>query len=127
MAIALQGTAGSIKALRDAVVRPTTLGATVTAGAPVTLQSDGYWDHTDTSTAQLTVRIALEAGVVGDVIPAAVRGPVSNITGGTPGALVYGSDTAGGISETAGTKSLIIGYNESATVLFVQPQLVDLS
>ena len=56
-----------------------------------------------------------------------VHGPVSSITGGTPGLLVYGSDTAGEVSETAGTKDTIIGYNESATVLFVQPQIVDLS
>jgi hypothetical protein len=49
------------------------------------------------------------------------------LTGATVAAIVYGGDTAGEPVETAGTKSAIAGFNESATVLFVRPRLVDLS
>lgn len=127
MAIAVQTVAEKVKPLEGAIVRRGTLGATTTAGQPVTLQSDGKWDPTDTSTAQVTVRIAVQGGADGEVVDMVVHGPVSSITGGTPGLLVFGSDTAGEVSETAGTKDTVIGYNESATVLFVQPQIVDLS
>jgi hypothetical protein len=54
-------------------------------------------------------------------------GPVVCLTGATVAAIVYGGDTAGEPVETAGTKSAIAGFNESATVLFVRPRLVDLS
>jgi hypothetical protein len=45
----------------------------------------------------------------------------------TPGTAIYVSDTAGEYSETAGTKSFIIGYAETATKLFVHPQPVALA
>ncbi len=127
MAIAVQTVAERIKPLEGSITRKGTLGATTVAGQPVTLQSDGFWDPTDTSAAQLTVAIAVQGGAAAEEIDLVMYGPVSSITGGTPGLLVYGSDTAGGVSETAGTKTTIIGYNRSATVLFVQPQIVSLS
>ncbi len=114
-----------IKPLNGAIVRRGTLGATVTKGHPVTLQSDGYWDHTDTSAAQLTVTVAVQGGAVGDRVDLVHSGPVKCLSGATPGSLVYGSDTAGAYDTAAGTKSLVIGYVESATVLFVKPQIVD--
>lgn len=120
-----QGT--DIKPLPGSIVRKGTLGTTVTKGDPVTLQSDGYWDPCDTSTAQLTVGIAVQGGVVGDVIDIVVYGPVQCISGATPGALAYGSDTAGALDDAVGTKDLVVGYVESATVLFVRPQIIDFS
>lgn len=125
MAAITQGT--DIKPLRGAVIRKVTLGATVTKGDPITLQSDGYWDMTDTSTAQLTARVAVQGGAVGDVVDSVCSGPVQCISGATPGALVYGSDTAGAYDDAVGTKDLVIGYVESAAVLFVQPQIIDFS
>lgn len=127
MAIARDTTAANIKPLEGSIVRRATLGTTVSAGELVTEQSDGYWDPTDTSAAQLTVAIAVQGGVVGDVVDLVVFGPVKCLTGATPGSLVYGSDTAGEPSATAGTKGLVAGYAESATVLFVQPQIIDFS
>ena len=113
-----------IKPLNGAIVRKGTSGAAVTKGHPVTLQSDGYWDHTDASTAQLTVGIAVQtASGSGEVIDIVRYGPVQCTSGCTPGALVYASDTAGGMDTAAGTKDLVIGYSETATVVFVQPQL----
>lgn len=125
MAAITQGT--DIKPLPGAIVRKGTLGTTVTKGDPVTLQSDGYWDPTDTSAAQLTVGIAVQGGVVGDVVDIVVYGPVQCISGATPGSLAYGSDTAGALDTAVGTKDLVVGYVESATVLFVQPQIIDFS
>jgi len=116
-----------IKPLGGAIIRRGTLGATVTKGHPVTLQSDGYWEHTDTDTAQITVAVAGEGGAVGERVDLVTHGPIQCLSGATPGTLVYGSDTVGTYDDAAGTKSTIIGYAESATVLFVLPQIVDLA
>ncbi len=131
MAIGIQTDSTKIKPQGSgpykAFIRKITLGGTVTAGSPVTLQSDGKWDDSDASAAQLTVGIAVQGGADTEGVDIVTYGPINNITGGTPGALVYTSDTAGELSETAGTKSTIIGYVETATILFVCPQIVDLS
>jgi len=115
-----------IKPLTGAITRRGTLGATVTKGHPVTLQSDGYWDHTDTTTnAQVTVAVAVQGGAVGDEVDLVVFGPVQCLSGATIGSLVYGSDTAGAYDTAVGGKDTLIGYAETATVLFVQPQIID--
>lgn len=119
--------AADVKPLEGAIVRKGTLGATVTAPAPVTLQSDGKWDGTDTSTAQLTVAIALQSGVDGQEVDLCFFGRCVALSGATPGVLVYGSDTAGAFDDAVGTKDLKIGFAETATVLFVQPQIIDFS
>ncbi len=127
MAIARQTTASKVNPLSGAVVRRGVLGATVSAGELVTMQADGFWDPTDTAAAQLNVAIAVQGGASGETVDLVVHGPIQCITGGTPAALVYGSNTAGEPSESAGTKSTIVGRVESALVIFVQPQIVDLS
>ena len=119
--------AADVKPLEGAIIRKGILGAAVTAPSPVTLQSDGYWDGTDTSAAQLTVSIALQSGVAGDTVDLVMFGPVVALSGATIGSLVYGSDTAGAFDTAVGTKDLKIGYAETATVLFVNPQIIDFS
>jgi len=116
-----------IKPLQGAIIRRGTLGATVTKGHPVTLQSDGYWDHTDTTTLQFTVAVAVEGGAVGDRVDLVTYGPIQCISGATIGSLVFGSETTGAYDTATGGKGLVIGYAESATVLFVKPQTVDFS
>ena len=71
--------------------------------------------------------MAIKSG--GDTDPAEVvlYGPVKVLVDATPGTAIYVSDTAGEYSETAGTKSFIIGYAETATKLFVHPQPVALA
>lgn len=127
MAIARDTTAANIKPLEGAIVRRFTAGATVAAGELVTMQSDGYVDPTNTSAVQNIVGVAIQAAVAGDRIDVVVFGPVKCLTGATVGATVYGSDTAGEPAETAGTKTTIAGWAESATVLFVSPVKVSLS
>lgn len=127
MAIARDTTAANIKPLEGAVIRRGTAGDTIAAGEIVELQSDGYWDAAAASAVVMNGGIALQAASAGEKIDVVVFGPVKCLTGATPGAIVYVSDTAGEPAETAGTKSAVIGYNESATVLFVNFQTVAFS
>ena len=124
MAIARDTTAANIKPLEGAIIRRGVLGDTVAAGEIVEMQTDGYWDPAVATGVVMNGAICIEAGVVGDTVDLVVFGPVKALTGATPGAIVYVSDTAGEPSETAGTKSAVIGYAESATVLFVNFQTV---
>ena len=116
-----------IKPLQGAIVRRGTLGASTTKGYPVTLQSDGYWDPTNTTTnAQLTIAVAVQGGSEGDRVDLVRYGPIQCISGATIGSLVYGAD-ATGYDTAVGAKDTVIGYAESATVLFVKPQIIDFS
>lgn len=116
-----------VKPLEGAITQKIQLGATVTAPAPVTQQSDGKWDGTDTSAAQLTIAVAMQSGVDTDWVDAVVYGPMVAFSGATPGTLAYGSDTGGAFDTAAGTKGLVIGRVDKATVLFVDPQIIDFS
>jgi hypothetical protein len=110
-----------------AIVHKVQLGATVTAPAPIVLQSDGKWDGLDTSAAQLTCAVALQSGVDTNWVDACFYGPVTCLSGATIGSIVYGSDTAGAFDTAAGTKTTIVGFAMTATKLFVQPDIVDLA
>ncbi|MCP4933352.1 MAG: hypothetical protein GY927_03900 [bacterium] len=127
MAAITKISAKNVKKLVGSVHHRIQLGATVTAPSPVTEQSDGKWDGTDTSAAQLTAMVALQSGVDGDWIDAVSHGPIEALSGATAGTLVYGSDTAGAFDTAAGTKGLVIGYAGSASVLVVAPQIIDFS
>ncbi len=130
MAIAIDTTAANLKPLGGAIVRNYTAGAAVTAGAPVYLDSSGYVQMADASAVatNYVIGAAIQAAAAsGDRIDVVVHGPMKLTTGGTPGAIVYISDTTGAVSETAGTKTTILGVNESATVVFIRPVIVSLS
>lgn len=127
MAAARDTVAEHIKPLEGAIVRRGTLGAATEAGEVVTLQSDGFWDPSLATAVQFSVAIAVQGGAAGDRVDLVRYGPVVCMTGATVGARIFTTDTAGEMAETAGTKDTIIGYAESATVLFVQPQIIDMS
>jgi hypothetical protein len=127
MAIARDTVAANIKPLDGAIVRRGTLGDTVAAGEICSLQTDGFWDPGIGTGVVHSGAIALQAGAAGDVIDLVRFGPVVCLTGATIGTTVYVSDTAGEPAETAGTKSAVIGYSESATILFVNFQTVAFS
>lgn len=124
MAIARQTTAEKVKPLEGARTRRATLGATVAAGEIVQLQSDGYWDPSIATGVVKNSAVAVKGGVAGDVVDVVISGPIECLTGATPGAIVYVSDTAGEPAESAGTKSAVIGFAESETVLIVNFQTV---
>lgn len=125
MAIARDTTAKNIKPLTGAKVRRYTAGATISPGELVAMASDGKVDPANASTITLAkvVGVALGDGdaVDGDRIDVVTEGPVVCLTGATPGATVYATDTAGEPGETAGTKISVAGFVESATVLYVRP------
>lgn len=110
-----------------AFIRKGTLGATTEAGEIVALQSDGKWDPAAASGVVLFAGIAIQGGGDTDPVDIVTYGPVEVLTGATPGTAIYISDTAGEYSATAGTKSHIIGYAETETILFVAPQPVALA
>lgn len=122
MSIARDTTAANIKPLEGAIVRRFTAGATVAAGEIVSMQSDGYVDPADTtSAAACVVGIALQGAASGGRVDVVVFGPVKAITGGTPGSTLHATNTAGEPGESAGSNAGITGFVESATVAFVRP------
>lgn len=125
MAFGRLTTAALIKPMQGAIVRRVQLGATVSAGEAITLKADGKWDPTDASTAQLTVRVAVQGGADTEYVDSVALGPILCFEEAVIGGLIYASDTAGEYGETAGTKSLVVGYAETAAILFVRPQIVD--
>lgn len=110
-----------------AFIRKGTLGATTEAGEIVALQSDGKWDPAAASGVVLFAGVAVQGGGDGDAVDIVTYGPLYVLTDATPGTAIYASDTAGEYSATAGTKSYIIGYAETANILFVNPQPVALA
>ena len=135
MAFANETTVANIKPLEGAIVRRYSAGAAITPGDAVCMSSDGYIDPADSDAlaTNTVVGIALvprnqgSAYAAGDVVDVVTFGPVLCATGGTPGAYAYTSATAGQMAESAGTKSLIVGFVESATVVFVRPTPITLS
>ena len=127
MAIGRQTTAKSVKPLQGAIIRRFTPGAAIAVGEIVSMESDGNVDPANTTSAAATVvGIALTAASAASTpgkIDVVVHGPVSAITGGTPGATLFATDTAGEPGESAGTNTSIAGFVESATVAFVRPEL----
>lgn len=129
MAIARETDDKLVKPLGGAIIRRRAVGATVEAGEAVYLDSAGAVRPTNAGAVATNYPygIAVQDGAAGDTIDIVVHGPVLCLTGATLGAIVYTTDTAGEPGETAGTKTSILGVNESATVLFVRPQIISLS
>ena len=128
-------TAAQIRPLTEngAVLRRYTAGASITIGDAVYVASDGDVEPADgnavASARAIGIAVASYDGETsvnsGDPVTVCVFGPVSGFSGMTPGANHYVSDEAGNVADSAGTCSRIIGYAESATVLFVHPEQND--
>jgi len=122
MAIARNTDATTIKPLEGAIVRRYTAGATIAAGEIVAMQSDGYVDPANTTAAAAcVVGIALQSVAAGQIVDVVIHGPVTAITGGTPGSTLHATNTAGEPGESAGTNAGIAGFVEAATIAFVRP------
>ena len=124
MAIARGTVAEKIKPLRGSIVIRGLLGATTEAGELVSLQTDGFWDPAIATGVVLSCGIAVQGGVATEAVDIVTHGPIECTTGGAIGAIVYVSDTAGEIAETAGTKSAVVGWNLTATSVYVNFQTV---
>lgn len=129
MAFGRNTTAELIKPLEGAVIRRFTAGAAIAAGEIVALMADGYVDPANTTdfTAACVMGISIQAAAAGGRVDVVTSGPVVCLIDATPGSLIYASDTAGEPSESVGTKDVLVGIAESATVLFVRPEFIDRS
>lgn len=128
-------TAANVRALQanGAVVRSFTAGGSITVGDLVYIASDGDVEQAD-GTGQASAKaigIAVESydGETsinsGDSVSVCVLGPVSGFSGMTPGQTLYTSDTAGNVSDTAGTYTHVIGRAEAADIIWVEPDHSD--
>lgn len=127
-------TAASIKPLNGAIMRRGTAGATLTPGAAVYLDGTNGWKLADAD----AVASAQARGIVvsdgfgstsfasGSAVDIVVHGPVAGYASMTIGGAVFNSVTAGDVDQTApalsGDYPFAIGWAESASVIFVQPQ-----
>lgn len=126
MTLAVETDLTKIRALKGSITRPYVCGAVVTAGSPVALDSSGYVQHADGNSSDpaadmvqgITLQTTTAAGQRVDVV---TYGPVHCMTGATPGAYVYISDTVA-LPDHTSTSNGLIGIAESANILFVRPQ-----
>jgi len=117
-------TKADVRPLAGAIIRRGEAGGTIEAGEAVYLNSTNGWKIADGSAAAslaglVGVMVAPQDAADGDIIDICLSGPVTGYAAMDPGALHYVSDTDGEIDTAAGTKTKIIGYAESATVLWV--------
>ena len=124
MAATRDTTAKNIKPLTGAIIRRHTSGAAIAAGECVGLSDDGFVDPCDmTSAVDQAIGVAIQAASgAAEEIDVVVYGPVKCITGGTIGATVFNTTSAGEYTQTDSGDTTAVGYAESATVLFVQPE-----
>ena len=135
MSIALETTLSNIKPLDGAKVRRYLAGAAISPGHAVYISAAGTVSGADSDAVatNYVVGVALAprnqatAYAAGDMVDVVTFGPVQCVTGATAGSIIYTSGTAGVVAESTGTKTSIVGVAESATVVFVNPQIVSLS
>ena len=132
-------TAAQVAALTEngAVLRRHVAGGALTVGQLVSLSADGFVDPADGNVALGTlarpigIAVALYDGETaiasGRPVTVCVFGPVSGFSSMTPGDNHYLSDTAGRINDAVGTYDKIVGYAETASILFVHIEQVDSS
>ena len=126
-------TAADVRPLPGAIVRRFEAGATMTPGDLVYVASDAQVELADIDGAASAQAIGIVVAgpqgkasfVATEWVDVVVFGPVTGFSSLTPGALYYGSVTAGDIETAApagssGDYLWIVGFAESATTLFVR-------
>ncbi len=127
--------AKDIKPLEGAIVRRFIAGATLAAGEIAAMMSDGFVDPAIGTSAAGAAAVGIVlpgiggkiAFAAGDNVDVVIFGAVQCLQEATPGTLVWVSDTAGEPSETAGTKDTVVGRSISASILLVNPWVIDVS
>lgn len=129
-------TAANVRPLREhgAIVLPAQAGEALTVGDLVYWESDGDVNQADANVSQAATRAIgiVVASYDGETSIASgaqcsvcVFGPVSGFASVTPGALYWASDTAGKVSDAAGTFDRIVAWGVEIAgddVLFFNPQ-----
>lgn len=108
-----------------------TAGETIVANDVVYLkESDSRWWKVDADTSSTTdgtvTGIAISGNTAGNSFTVQVSGIVTGLSGLTANSKYYASNTAGGLSLTAGTNELFIGYGLTTTTLFLAQRLQDM-
>ena len=119
-------TAKLIKPLGGAIVRRYTSGSAIAAGECVFMASDGYIDPCNTTSAAAeSIGVAVQAAVAAaERIDVVTHGPILCMSGATIGANVFNTTTAGEFSESNAGNNTVVGWAESAAILYVQPERV---
>src|SRR3972149_3192809 len=99
-----------------------TLGEAVKCGDLIGYSSG--WKLADANNSIYAELVAGEGGASGAEITAYRSARVGGVSGATAGNPIYLSDTAGAYSESAGTVIQVVGIQESATVMQVEPRVV---
>lgn len=131
MANEITVTVANVRPLFGAKVRRLTAGGALAFGDAVYIDASAELqkcDGTDLAKALCVgLVVAPQADTMGatsiadgDVCDVVTSGPVTGYSGMTPGLHVWVSDTVGRLSSAVGTKSCVIGYAESATVVYVR-------
>jgi len=111
------------------VIVPGTAGETIAAGNLVYFDdTQNKWYKTDADTAatvqNVLLAIAQGSGTASNPIAGGVmlQGVDANQSGLTNGQTYYASNTAGGVSSSAGTTEVTVGIGKSATELYFNPR-----
>lgn len=131
-------TATSVRPLPGAVVRRFDAGGTMYVGEAVYVAADGDVERADANDSlQAHVKGIVVADndggtaiSAGDRVDVVCFGPVTGYSSLTPGLPMYVSANAGQMTQTpgdlgGGTYEGIVGANETAAIIFVNPHLVD--
>jgi hypothetical protein len=131
-------TAADVRPLNGCIIRRFTAGGTIPVGAPVYLSAADTVSAADGSAVSTSWAIGVLVAVAnpatagqaasGEYVDVVLKGPVAGYsTNMAQNALYYVDDDAGVISDTAGTRTTIIGIGLSASVLMVSPDRVTLT
>jgi len=127
-------TVADIRPLNGAITRRGVAGATLTPGQVVYLDGANGWKLADADALASSQGKGIVVGgghggssyAAGEAVDICVFGPVEGFTSMTPGGLAYASTTAGDMDQTkpatAGDYPCVIGWAESASIFFVDPQ-----
>lgn len=122
---AITRTKANVRPLAGAIIRRGEAGGTIEAGEAVYLNGANGWAVADGSAAATAlargIMVSPQDAVDGDTIDICVFGPIEGYSSATPGSLAYVSDTAGELDTAAGTKTMILGWFETATKFFCNP------
>lgn len=126
-----------IHILEGAITQTLVAGEDVALGKAVYIAADGQANLCDANaeaTADFFGLVVAVQGIIGETTAAAGQaievctyGPVSGFSGLTPGARLFVSENAGGLTETApsgaGTWTRTVASNRSSAVIFIDPQV----
>lgn len=122
----------NVRPLDGSITRMFDLGGAMAPGDSFYIAADDDIERTDGNVSAATaagrgICVAIQGGkalgAAGDRATGVVFGPVAGFTGLTPGAVGYVSNDAGKLEDAAGAFTRIMGYAESATVFFVDPEI----